>query len=190
MILTKGGNIPMVRKVWYFLIAFFLLFLWQDTETMGGKKMQIKVKSTAFEEGGKIPKQYTCDSSDVSPPLAWSAIPEGTKSIALICDDPDAPMGTWVHWVLFNLPPDVKELPENVPAKKKLENGAIHGINDFRNLGYGGPCPPSGTHRYYFKVYALDTQINLKAGITKGQLLKAMKGHILAEGQLMGKYTR
>jgi Raf kinase inhibitor-like YbhB/YbcL family protein len=180
----------MGRKVWYLLIAFFLLFLWQGTETMGGKKMEIKVKSTAFEEGGKIPKQYTCDGSDVSPPLAWSAIPEGTKSIALICDDPDAPMGTWVHWVLFNLPPDVKELPENVPARKNLENGAIHGINDFRNLGYGGPCPPSGTHRYYFKVYALDMQINLKAGITKGKLLKAMKGHILAEGQLMGKYTR
>ena len=180
----------MARKVCYWLIGFFLLFLWQGTVTMGGEKLQIKVKSTAFEEGGMIPERYTCDGADVSPPLALSAVPEGAKSIALICDDPDAPRGTWVHWVLFNLPPDTKEIPESLPTNKKLENGAMHGINDFRKIGYGGPCPPSGTHRYYFKVYALDTEIDLKAGITKRKLLKAMKGHILAEGQLMGKYTR
>ncbi len=180
----------MLRRVCYLLIAFMLFYLWQNTETVGGKKIQIKVKSTAFEEGGMIPKQYTCDGMDISPPLAWTSVPEGTKSIALICDDPDAPMGTWVHWVLFNLPPDTKELPENVPPQKRLGNGAIHGINDFRKIGYGGPCPPSGTHRYYFKVYALDTEINLKAGITKRKLLKAMKKHILAEGQLMGKYSK
>lgn len=180
----------MLRKFCYLLIAFMPLYLWQNTETAGGEKIQIKVRSTAFGEGGMIPKRYTCDGMDISPPLAWTSGPEGTKSIALICDDPDAPMGTWVHWVLFNLPPDTKELSENVPPQEKLGNGAIHGVNDFRKIGYGGPCPPSGTHRYYFKVYALDTEINLKAGITKTKLLKAMKKHILAEGQLMGKYSR
>jgi len=171
-------------------MVLILLFLWQNPEMVGGKETQIKVKSTAFEEGGMIPKPHTCDGTDISPPLAWTGVPEATKSIALICDDPDAPMGTWVHWVVFNLPPDTKELPENVPSQKRLGNGAIHGINDFRKIGYGGPCPPSGIHRYYFKVYALDTEINLKPGIKKGKLLKAMKGHILAEGQLMGKYSR
>ena len=152
--------------------------------------MQIEVKSKAFKEGSMIPKRYTCDGTDVSPPLAWTSVPEGTKSIALICDDPDAPVGTWVHWVLFNLPADAKELPENVPPQKMLENGGIQGTNDFRKIGYGGPCPPGGTHRYYFKVYALDTALNLQAGITKAQLLKAMEGHIMAEGQLMGRYKR
>ena len=152
--------------------------------------MEIKVKSTAFEEGGMIPKKYTCDGQDVSPPLSWTSVPSGTKTIALICDDPDAPMGTWVHWVLYNLPADIQELPENVPPQKTLANGAKQGTTDFRKIGYGGPCPPSGTHRYYFKLYALDTEIKLDAGITKKQLLEAMKGHILAEGQLMGKYKR
>ncbi|MFQ5798082.1 MAG: YbhB/YbcL family Raf kinase inhibitor-like protein [Bacteroidota bacterium] len=152
--------------------------------------MDIKMTSGAFEEGGMIPKQYTCDGPDVSPPLVWSSVPNGTKSLALICDDPDAPMGTWVHWVLFNLPPDIKELPEKVAPQKTLANGARQGTNDFRKIGYGGPCPPSGTHRYYFKLYALDTEINLEAGATKKELLKAMEGHILAEGQLMGKHKR
>ena len=152
--------------------------------------MEIKMESTAFNEGGMIPKRYTCDGTDISPPLSWTSVPNGTKSLALICDDPDAPMGTWVHWVLFNIPSDMKELPEGVPLQKKLENGAIQGINDFHKIGYGGPCPPGGTHRYYFKLYALDTEMNLEAGITKAELLKAMEGHILAEGQLMGRYTR
>ncbi|MCF6159061.1 MAG: YbhB/YbcL family Raf kinase inhibitor-like protein [wastewater metagenome] len=152
--------------------------------------MGIQVKSSAFEEGGMIPKKYTCDGQDISPPLSWSAVPDGTKSIALISDDPDAPMGTWVHWVLFNLPADVRELSENIPPEKVLENGAKQGTTDFKKIGYGGPCPPSGTHRYFFKLYALDTEINLDAGITKKQLLGAMEGHILAEGQLIGKYSR
>ena len=152
--------------------------------------MQIEIKSSAFEEGGIIPKKYTCDGADVSPPLSWTSVPEGTKTIALICDDPDAPMGTWVHWVLFNLLADVKELPESVPSEKNLDNGAMQGTNDFGNIGYGGPCPPGGTHRYYFKFYALDTEVNLQGGATKKELLKAMEGHILAEGQLMGRYKR
>jgi hypothetical protein len=156
----------------------------------GGPKMEIKVTSSAFKNDGMIPSKYTCDGDDVSPPLQWETVPQGTKSIALICDDPDAPMGTFVHWVLFNLPADVKELAENVPADKTLPSGAGQGITDFGRVGYGGPCPPSGTHRYFFKIYALDTKLDLAAGARKSQLLKAMEGHILAQGQLVGKYKR
>ncbi len=158
--------------------------------TVGDKDMDIKIKSPGFVPGGKIPGKYTCDGMDISPPLAWTSGPGGTKTFALICDDPDAPMGTWVHWVIFNLPPDIIELRENVPPERKLESGAKQGMNDFRKIGYGGPCPPGGIHRYYFKFYALDTEVNLEAGATKSELLKAMEGHILAEGQLMGRYER
>jgi hypothetical protein len=156
----------------------------------GGQKMTIKITSSAFAEGSMIPKRYTCDAEDVSPDMAWTGVPEGTKSLALICDDPDAPMGTWVHWVLFNLPPDINELHAEIPPEKTLKNSAMHGKNDFGRFGYGGPCPPSGTHRYFFKFYALDTRIKLESGITKAQLLEAMNGHILDEGRLMGKYKR
>ncbi|HDZ25814.1 MAG TPA: YbhB/YbcL family Raf kinase inhibitor-like protein [Candidatus Aminicenantes bacterium] len=152
--------------------------------------MDIKIKSPAFVPGGKIPGKYTCDGMDISPPLIWTSGPEGTKTFALICDDPDAPMGTWVHWILFNLSADIIELRENVPPERELERGAKQGMNDFRKIGYGGPCPPGGIHRYYFKLYALDTEINLEAGTTKSELLKAMEDHILAEGQLMGRYER
>ena len=152
--------------------------------------MDIKITSSAFAEGGMIPKRYTCDSEDVSPDLAWSGVPDGTQSIALICDDPDAPMGTWVHWVLFNLPADLTGLPTAIGPDKTLANGGLHGKNVFGRLGYRGPCPPGGTHRYYFKLYALDIRLDLDSGIKKTQLLDAMEGHILAEGQLMGKYTR
>jgi Raf kinase inhibitor-like YbhB/YbcL family protein len=153
--------------------------------------MEIKIKSAAFEEGGMIPKKYTCDGRDVSPPLSWTSVPEGTKSLALICDDPDAPTrGTWIHWVIFNIPADTRELPESIPPQRTLAIGAKQGINDFRKIGYGGPCPPSGTHRYYFYLYALDTEINLEGGATKEQLMRAMEGHILAEGKIMGKYKR
>jgi len=161
-----------------------------DLGAEGGTKMEIKITSSAFTEGGLLPAKYTCDGTDVSPPLQWDAVPQGTKSIALICDDPDAPMGTWVHWVLFNLPAEAKELTENIPPEKTLANGARQGTNDFRKIGYGGPCPPSGTHRYFFKIYALDAKVNLEAGANKRQLLKAMEGHILAQGQLIGKYKR
>ena len=152
--------------------------------------MDIKIKSPAFVPGGKIPGKYTCDGMDISPPLAWTSGPEETKTFALICDDPDAPMGTWVHWILFNLSADIIELRENVQPERELERGAKQGMNDFRKIGYGGPCPPGGTHRYYFKLYALDTEINLEAGATKSELLKAMEDHILAEGKLMGRYER
>ena len=152
--------------------------------------MALEINSPAFSEGEMIPTRYTCDGPDVSPELSWSGVPEAAKSLALICDDPDAPMGTWVHWVLFNIPPSENGLTAEIPADSSLENGARHGTNDFRRLGYGGPCPPGGTHRYYFKLYALDAELDLESGITKAELLEAMQGHILAEGQLMGTYKR
>ena len=153
--------------------------------------MSIELTSTAFQAGATIPKQYTGDGADQSPPLHWSEPPSGTKSIALICDDPDAPRGTWVHWVLFNLPAQTRELEEGVPTTETLGNGAKQGKNDFGNIGYGGPAPPKGKpHRYFFKLYALDVTLDLPPGATKAQLEDAMKGHILAEGQLMGTYKR
>lgn len=137
-----------------------------------------------------IPRHYTCDGENVSPPLAWGNVPEGTKSLALIADDPDAPGGTFTHWVMYNIPPHVQELPEDVRRDETLPNGALQGINSFRRIGYGGPCPPGGTHRYYFKLYALDTTLDLQPGATKELLLSAIQGHVLAETEVMGKYSR
>jgi hypothetical protein len=165
-------------------------FLITTTAMAGGNIMALKITSSAFTEGGMIPKQHTCDGADISPALSWTGVPESTKSLALICDDPDAPMGTWVHWVLFNIPPGEPGLSAKIPSSANLSNGAKHGTNDFRRLGYGGPCPPGGTHRYYFKLYALDTALALDSGATKSKVEEAMQGHILAEGQLMGKYQR
>ena len=161
-------------------------------KTSGGQAMNMEVKSTAFQDGAMIPKVYTCDGQDISPPLSWSGVPAEAKSIALIMDDPDAPRGTWVHWVVFNIPPGTNNLADNIPRTPSLTNGAVHGANSWggRKIGYGGPCPPSGTHRYYFRVYALDAKLNLKPGATTDQVRKAMKGHVMAEGQLMGKYKR
>lgn len=161
-----------------------------SSDAAGGIDMDITATSSAFQEGELIPTQYTCDGADISPPLKWTAVPEETKSIALICDDPDAPRGTWVHWVLYNLPPETTELPEDMPTSEVLDNGARHGVTDFGQFGYGGPCPPSSTHRYFFKLYALDTMIDISGEVTKETVESAMKGHILAEGQLMGKYAR
>ena len=153
--------------------------------------MAIDIHSTAFGEGETIPKQHTGDGTDTSPPLQWGEPPAGTRSFALICDDPDAPRGTWVHWVLFNLPADLRGLDAGVPTQEALASGAKQGKNDFGKLGYGGPAPPRGKpHRYFFKLYALDTTLELPAGATKEQLVAAMKGHELAQGQLMGRYGR
>jgi hypothetical protein len=153
--------------------------------------MAIQISSGAFAQGEAIPVQYTCDGEDISPPLAWSGIPDGTRSIALINDDPDAPGRVWVHWVIYNIPADSGGLPENVPTDETLDSGAIQGSNDFRRVGYGGPCPPRGTsHRYFFKLYALDSDLSLDPGATKADVLSTMEGHILGEGQLMGTYQR
>jgi len=153
--------------------------------------MKIQLNSSTFAEGKEIPVVHTCQGKDISPPLKWSGVPTGAKSLALIADDPDAPVGTWVHWVLYDLPPATTELAENVERSQYLPGGAKQGINDFRRLGYGGPCPPPGKpHRYFFKLYALDAVTDLKPGATKQELLKAMESHVLAEGQLMGTYQR
>jgi Raf kinase inhibitor-like YbhB/YbcL family protein len=152
--------------------------------------MELKLTSSAFTEGALIPREYTCDGKDLSPPLSWSGVPSNTRALALIVDDPDAPAGTWVHWVLFNIPAGTRELPPAVPAHKVLADGAGQGKNDFGKIGYGGPCPPSGTHRYFFKLYALDNELKLEPGATKSALVKAMERHILANGQLIGRYKR
>ena len=189
----KGSKVVKRRMYIFPWVSSFLVFcviVFYKLTVIGGEAMELKIKSSAFHEGDLIPKKYTCDGADISPPLAWDAVPNSTKSLALISDDPDAPMGTWVHWVIFNIPPSVKELPENIPPSKTLENGAQQGTNDFGKIGYGGPCPPRGTHRYYFKLYALDTMLASQPGLTKAQLVKAMEGHVLAQGQLMGRYQR
>jgi Raf kinase inhibitor-like YbhB/YbcL family protein len=154
----------------------------------GGRTMHLT--SSAIPPGKGIPRQYTCDGNDISPPLQWDEPPPGTQSFALIADDPDAPSGTFVHWVLFNLPPQARALPEGIRPEPRLADGARHGKNSWGNKGYGGPCPPGGTHRYFFKLYALDTMLDLPAGASKEQLLRAMQGHILAETELMGQYGR
>jgi Raf kinase inhibitor-like YbhB/YbcL family protein len=162
-----------------------------DESPLGDVPMTITLTSSAFQEGEAIPKVHTGDGADTTPALQWTEPPAGTKTLALICDDPDAPRGTWVHWVLFNLPAGPRELPAGVPTRETLDNGARQGKNDFGKIGYGGPAPPRGKpHRYFFKLYALDATLNLSAGASKAQLLDAMKGHALAEGQLMGTYKR
>ena len=153
--------------------------------------MAFQLRSSAFRENELIPKKYTCDGSDVSVPLIWGDPPQGTKSFALIADDPDAPAGTWVHWVLYDLPPDTRELPESNSRQEHLENGAKQGKNDFGKIGYGGPCPPAGpSHRYFFKLYALDQTTGLQAKAAKQQVLDAIKAHTLGEAQLIGTYKR
>jgi hypothetical protein len=175
-----------------FLCIFSLLIAaFAPASQKGGPAMSLKLISAAFEPGGTIPKKFTCDGPDASPALAWSGAPAGTQSFALIMDDPDAPVGTWVHWVLYDLPAGTRELAEGVAKQEELPGGARQGRNDFRRIGYGGPCPPAGpAHRYFFKLYALDAKLSLKPGATKDEVEKAMKGHILAQSELMGRYGR
>lgn len=153
--------------------------------------MTIQLSSSAFKDGGVIPKKYTCDLDNLSPPLAWGDLPERTNSLALIVDDPDAPSGTWVHWALYNLPSNLIGLPEGVMKTAEVEGIGTQGMNDFRRIGYGGPCPPPGKpHRYFFKLYALDTILDLGSGVTKMELLEEIQGHILDKGELVGLYSR
>lgn len=153
--------------------------------------MAFELSSTAFKDGESIPCRHTCEGEDVSPPLHWGVPPAATKSFVLIADDPDAPVGTWVHWVIYDLPLDLRGLTEGISAQDHLPNGALQGVNDFKRVGYGGPCPPRGkAHRYYFKLYALDVALNLKPRSTKAQVVEACKGHILAEAHLMGRFAR
>jgi Raf kinase inhibitor-like YbhB/YbcL family protein len=157
--------------------------------TQGTAVSTFQLKSSAFSNGDAIPSKFTCDGPDVSPELSWNDSPAGTKAFALIMDDPDAPGGTWLHWVLYDLPASMRELPEGVPKTKDLKIGARQGVNDFRRIGYGGPCPPHGaSHRYSFRLYALDRPTQLPAGTSKGDLERVMKGHILAQSELIGRF--
>ncbi|MGH7509146.1 MAG: YbhB/YbcL family Raf kinase inhibitor-like protein [Gemmatimonadales bacterium] len=151
----------------------------------------IELTSPAFAHGTRIPVEYTCEGKDISPPLAWTGVPVETRSLALVCDDPDAPRGTWVHWVLYNLPTEVVELAPGVPRVPELPSGARQGRNDSGVIGYSGPCPPPGKpHRYFFRLYAIDIALGLPHGVTKAELEQALDQHILGQGTLMGTYQR
>jgi len=152
--------------------------------------MSLQLTSDAFTNGQAIPAKYSCKGEDISPALAWGEPPAGTQSFALIMDDPDAPVGTWVHWVLFNIPATARGLPEALPSDATLPDGSMSGNSSFGSPGYGGPCPPSGTHRYFFKLYALDEMLAISVGADKGELEKAMVGHILAQAELMGTFSK
>jgi Raf kinase inhibitor-like YbhB/YbcL family protein len=151
----------------------------------GTKMAELQIKSPAFVTNGYIPARYSCDGADINPPLEIADVPAGTKSLALIVDDPDAPIGMWVHWVVWNIDPATREIAED-----SVPSGSTQGKNDWKRNGYGGPCPPSGVHRYFFKLYALDTRLNLGAGTTKAELEKGMQGHILASSELIGLYKK
>ncbi len=210
MIRHIQNNIAIILLIVSLNNSFFM-----QAKKRGKTMSQFKIESSAFKEGGMIPSKYTCDSTDISPPLTWHNAPSETKSFVLICDDPDAPSGTWVHWVVYDIPGNVTEFPEGIFVKNL---GAVEGINSWGSSrrGYGGPCPPSGIHRYFFKLYALDVDklvvrvpaaekpdgpriIEYAPGVkklaegilaTKNDVLQVMQGHILAEAQLMGKYER
>jgi Raf kinase inhibitor-like YbhB/YbcL family protein len=169
-------------------LSIVLISAVQISSAQQGKNM--KIESSAFSDGQPIPQKYTCQGADVSPALTWSTAPQNSKSFTLITDDPDAPTGTWVHWVFYNLPSQTHALPESVP-KTEQALGGVQGKNDFQKIGYNGPCPPPGRpHRYYFKLYALDTSLNLKPGATKPEVERAMLGHVLAHAEVMGTYQR
>jgi Raf kinase inhibitor-like YbhB/YbcL family protein len=163
----------------------------QEPKSANGHVVKIHLTSAAFVDGQPIPVKYTADALDISPPLAWTNMPAGTQSLALIADDPDAPAGDWTHWTIYDLPPATKTLAEDQFKVAQFKNGAKQGLNDFKKTGYNGPAPPAGkAHRYYFKLYALNAMTGLPPGANKADLLKAMNGHVLGEGKLMGTYQR
>ena len=172
-------------KIMLILLLFSAIIVGQQPKP---KEVAMKITSSAFSDGALIPIKYTCDGDDISPPLVWNDIPENTASFVLINDDPDAPVGTWDHWILFNLDGKTTELAENVDLSKLA--GVQLGHNSWRRNDYGGPCPPYGTHRYFFKLYALDMKLDLPANSSKQDIEKAMTGHILAEAELLGRYKR
>lgn len=183
-------KIPKVKYLTLIVLGIFCFTYPLFSKNKEVHMNKLVVSSPAFKNGEFIPSKYTCDGENISPEIRIEGIPSNTMSLVLINDDPDAPMGTWDHWILFNIPPTMNIIPEGIKPEKEFSNGMKHGINSWGRVGYGGPCPPSGIHRYFFKVYALDTTLNLPAGATKQQILKAIQGHILAEGELMGKYSR
>lgn len=163
----------------------------RKAETLGPTPKTLRVTSTDLADGGMVPKQFTCDGGSVSPALAWENAPAGTSSFAVIARDPDAPGGTFVHWVIYDLPPKVLGVMQGIAAKERLPDGSMQGVNSAQSVGYYGPCPPGGKpHRYVFTVYALDEMLSLPPGVDEEQVMKAMRGHVLAEGQLMARYGR
>jgi Raf kinase inhibitor-like YbhB/YbcL family protein len=175
-------------------VGVWLLVAWslgcRGTSTLAQGKPTLNLTSTSFQ-GDEIPRKFSCDDADIAPQLAWTAPPAATKSFALIVNDRDAPLGSFVHWVLYDLPPEARELPEGLPKQGQLADGSRQGQNDFDKIGYGGPCPPKGsTHRYVFTLYALDAKLNLPAGATRSAVESALKAHILAYGELVGRYKR
>ncbi len=181
------------------ICLFVLLCILFSPQVGGGSPLEstkFNLSSESFQAGEPLPAEYTCKGANISPELHWTGVPEKTKTFALICDDPDAPGRIWVHWVIFNIPIEKEvfkstfKLLEAFPKKEISDKGIRQGTNDFGKIGYDGPCPPGGVHRYYFKLYALDQALELKAGASKLQLLEAMKGHILAETQLMGTFSK
>jgi len=189
--MKKLKTLAWVASLFPWVFAFGLVSTLMGQNQKKNKILkEMHIHSNGFQQNEMIPSKYTCDGINVSPHLEWSEFPSETKSFALICDDPDAPSGTWVHWVLFNIPLTITQLPENFLLKNKSIKGIPGGRNDFGKMEYGGPCPPGGIHRYFFKIYALDTFLNEKEGISAATLVKAMEGHILAKGDLMGKYSR
>ena len=182
---------PFVFCVMIVMILILMVFVSCSKSGEGAKKVAaLEVKSTAFGHAMSMSDKYTCDDMDISPPLEWKNAPAGTKSFAIICETPDAPTGNWVQWVIYDIPAEMTNLPQSVAKTEQLDFGARQGKNDFDQLGYSGPCLPAGQHRFFFRVYALDGPTNLKAGAKKEELVEAMKGHILAEGSLMGVYGR
>ena len=184
----KAVRRNLARSIGIFIVAWVSLLPARAAEI---KNNGIALGSSAFETGATIPRKYTCDGENVSPPLRWSSVPTATKVLALIADDPDAPGGTWSHWVIYDLPPNATALGENMPKTESLTNGAKQGVNDFQQVGYGGPCPPSGpAHRYFFRLYALDRILELKPKANRQQLLAAIQGHSVGEAELVGRYQR
>jgi Raf kinase inhibitor-like YbhB/YbcL family protein len=186
----RGRAMSIGSALW--VLAFLVVGQYAiPSGAQGARPMAFSISSESFKSGSEIPKKFTCDGADVSPELSWTAPPSGTQSLALIADDPDAPAGTWTHWVVFNLSPTTTHLTEGVNKVDELPGGARQGRNDFRKIGYNGPCPPPGKpHRYFFKLYALNTTLQLNAGSSKQELEKAMQGHIADKTELMGTYKR
>lgn len=153
-------------------------------------KMEINIESRNFEEGGFIPSKYTCDGENISPQLSWTCSVEGVKTYAIIVEDPDVPGGDFTHWIVYNIPSWINSMMENTTPAKNIPDEILMGTNDFGRIGYGGPCPPSGIHRYFFRIYGLNTAVHLDSGAMKKEVMKKIEGHIIARGELMGKYQR
>jgi len=181
-------KIGVLLVVGFWLTAFCGSGVRKSIDSIGS----LEVSSNSFIDGQRLPIDFTCEGKNISPHIRWRGVPVGGKSFALICDDPDAPSGNFVHWVVFNIPATVFELSEGVPVTKKLESGAQQGVNGFGRVGYGGACPPRGhgVHRYIFNVYALDCKLSLSSGVSRAELEEAMRGHVLARGQITGRYSR